>query len=302
VPFKLANTGQRVLGGIEQDRPAGVGARLGATPDLLPVTLTVAGDAPGGGPTATLRFEVVRDPSLWPTLVAVATLEALDRVRERAGAGTATVHWDVALRDGPGLQMSETVVDALDVATAAARLVRAPLLLLAENPFREPSVSSLSLLIRLEERRRDIEVRQVAADPAPPVAGSVSPLYLRLQPWRRSGEVRVLDVRWPADLSGRVEVVVRGATAPREPGADEPPDPDEAPLTFDELLVFLRERPGGGDLVVEARAEGGEWRLLERLSLPGFVTGRVQLALAVMPPEAGGSDLGVGAEEPQEAP
>lgn len=302
VPFKLANTGQLVLGGIEQDRPAGVSARLGATPELLPVTLTVAGDTPGGGPTTTLRFEVVRDASLWPTLVAVATLEALDRVRERAGAGTATVHWDVALRDGPGLRISETVVDELDVATAAARLVRAPLVLLAENPFREPSVSSLNLLIRLEEQRRDIEVRQVAADPEPTVAGAVSPLYLRLQPWRRAGEVRVLDVRWPADLSGRVEVVVRGATAPREPDADEPPDPDEAPLTFDELLVFLRERPGGGDLVVEARAEGGEWRLLERLALPGFVTGRAQLALDVMPPEKAGADPDVGSEEHEEAP
>lgn len=302
VPFKLANTGQAILGGIEQDRPAGVGALLGARPDLLPVTLTVAGDTPGGGPTTTLRFEVVRDAPLWPTLVAVATLEALDRVWERAGTGTATVHWDVGLRDGPGLRISETVVDEADVATAAARLVRAPLQLLADNPFREPAVSSLNLLIRLEERRRDIEVRQVATDPEPAVAGAVSPLYLRLQPWRRPGEVRVLDVRWPTDLSGRVELIVRGATAPREPGADEPPDPDELPLTFDELLVFLRERPGGGDLVVEARVEGGEWRLIERLSLPGFVTGRVQIVLDVLSPEAQGAAVGAGAEVPEEAP
>jgi hypothetical protein len=54
-----------------------------------------------------------------------------------------------------------------------------------------------------------------------------------------------------------VEVIVRGAAWPRDPADDDPPDPDDAPLTFDELLAFLRERPGGGDLVVEARAEGG---------------------------------------------
>lgn len=287
MPFKLANTADTVLGRIDQDRPAGVGGRLGGTPELLPVTLTVATDDAPPGAATTLRFEVVRDPALWPTLVAVAALEALDRVRARVGEGTATVHWDIAFRDGPGLRLSETVVDADDVTTAAARLARAPLAMLAENPFQDPNVARLSLLVRLEERRRDVEVRQALSDAAPPVAGRVAPLFLRLQPWRRAGEVRTLDLHWPEDLVGRVEVIVRGATWPREPDSLEPPDPDDAPLTFDELLAFLRERPGGGDLIVEARGEDGVWRRLERVAIAGFVTGRVHLTLEVSAADTG---------------
>ncbi|MDF1524470.1 MAG: hypothetical protein P1P87_16835, partial [Trueperaceae bacterium] len=72
-------------------------------------------------------------------------------------------------------------------------------------------------------------------------------------------------------------------------------DPDDAPLTYDELIAFLRERPGGGDLVVEARADGGPWVRLERLELSGFVTGRVALTLDVRDPDdAPGADAPTG--------
>lgn len=289
VPFKLANTAEGSIGAIDQDRPAAIGGRLGGAADLLPVTLTVAyGDA-----TEALRFEVVRDEALWPTLVAVATLEALDRVRDRAGEGTATLHWDVTFPTGPGLRLSEAVVDADDVATAAARLAGGPLALLAANPFEATRPTRLALLVRIEDRRRDVEVRRATVNPGAIESGAVVPLLLRLQPWRRPGEVRTLDVRLPADLHGRIELVVRGGTFPREADGDGPPDPDDAPLTFEELLAFLRERPGGGDLVVEARADGGDWVRLERQALSGYVTGRVDLTLDVDPP----TDEPTGTEE-----
>ncbi|MFN2322801.1 MAG: hypothetical protein ABR510_07570 [Trueperaceae bacterium] len=280
VPFKLANTARGSIGAIDQDRPAAIGGRLGGAADLLPVTLTVA----YGDTTEALRFEVVRDEALWPTLVAVATLEGLDRVRARVGEGTATLHWDVAFPTGPGLRLSEAVVDDDDVATAAARLAGGPLALLAANPFEATRPTRLALLVRIEDRRRDVEVRRATVNPDAFEAGAVVPLLLRLQPWRRPGEVRALDVRLPDDLHGRVELVVRGGTFPREADGDGPPDPDDAPLTFDELLAFLRDRPGGGDLVVEARADGGPWVRLERLALSGYVTGRVDLTLDVAPP------------------
>ncbi len=280
MPFKLANTGDAVIGRVDQDRPAAVGAQLGAVPDVLGVTLTIATD----DASTTLAFQVVRDPGLWPTLVAVATLEGIDRARRRVGEGTATVHWDVSFDRGPGLRLVETVVDAEDVGTAAARLTRAPLALLASNPFQDPGVARLALLVRLEERRNDIEVLRALTDPGTPTAGAVVPLYLRLQPWRRAGEVRTVDIRLPDDLVGRVEVVVRGGAWPRDPDDDREIDPDDLPLTFDELLAFLRERPGGGDLVVEVRGEDGTWRRLERLALSGFVTGRATLSFDVAAP------------------
>jgi hypothetical protein len=280
VPFKLANTGSSVRGRVLEDATAALRGRTGMLADTIPVTLTLA-----WGSRPTLRFEVVRDERLWPLLVAVATFEAMERERGRTGAGTATVHWDIGLRDGPGLRMSERVVDPADASLASARLVAAPLWLLSDNPFQRADVSSLSLLIELDDRRRDIEVMELVDQGSVPVPGERSGFFMRLQPWRMPGEVRPLDIAWPSDLTGEIELVVRGATEPRSPDESGAPRPLELPLSFDELLAFLRDRARGGDLVVEARANGGEWRRLDRLSLQGFVTGQARLSFFIPDPE-----------------
>ncbi len=270
-PFKLANVAGGVLGAVRQDRSAAVGGLVGAEADMMPVTLTIVD---GDGET-TLGFEVVRDARLWPLLVAVATLEAMDRSRSFQGGGTASLQWDIGFRTGPSLRLAEPVVHPTDLGLAAARLAASPLLLLAENPFQDPGLSRLHLLLQLEERRQDIEIRRVLTDPGEIQAGSIVPVYLQLQPYRRPGEVRTVDVQLPPELVGDVELVVRGGQWPRDPDRTVTPDPEDAPLTFDELLAFLRERPGGGDLVIEARDAGGRWYRLERLRLDGVASGRI---------------------------
>lgn len=286
VPFKLANTGSSVRGRVLEDATAALRGRTASVADTIPVTLTLA-----WGTRPTLRFEVVRDELLWPLLVAVATFEAIDRERGRTGQGTATVHWDIGFRDGPGLRMSEKVVHPDDVALASARLVAAPLLLLTDNPFQRAEVSSLSLLVELDDRRRDIEVMQLVDQGTVPVPGELAGFFMRLQPWRMPGEVRPLDIAWPEDLTGEIELVVRGATEPRSPDDSRAPRPLELPLSFDELLAFLRDRARGGDLVVEARSNGGEWRRLDRFSVGGFVTGQASLSFFVPEPEEAASEV-----------
>jgi hypothetical protein len=276
LPFRLAVGGDAPLGVVRSDRAAVVSGTTSGRADTLPVTLKVQDSA---GVTTTLRYEVVRDEALWPTLVAIGVFEGLDRARGYQGGGTATIEWDVTLRDGPGVRLSEVVVDASDLSTAAARLAAAPLVLLARNPFAEPDLERLELRLEIDPTQRAWEVRQVLADAAAPTAGAMLPLFVRLQPWRRAGRVESIDVRLPETLHGQVEVVVRGGGV----GRDDPDevDPDDLPLTFDELLAFLRERPTEGDLVVEAREVGGSWVVLDRRRLPGFVTGRARLLLDV---------------------
>jgi hypothetical protein len=277
VPFKLANVGNTVLGSVTQDRAAAVVARLAAEPELLPVELTVV----TADNRVTLGFAVVRDPQLWPTLVAAASLEAIERARGKIGAGTASIDWEIGLASAAPLRLSEQVVAGGDVNLPAARLIAAPLQLLATNPFQDPGVERVSLLVLLDDTRRDSEVLKLLDDGAPAVAGEMVRLFVSLQPWRRAGVVVPVDVRWPEALHGRIEVVARGASTPRRPGDEDPSDPDDAPLTFDELLVFLRERPAGGDLVIEARRPGERWQRIARVPIQGFAHGRAELSLEV---------------------
>jgi hypothetical protein len=121
-----------------------------------------------------------------------------------------------------------------------------------------------------------------------PHAGGPLSLLLRLQPWRRASEVKVFSAPLPDELQGTVEVQVRGGGEPR----DDDDDPFEnVLLSYGELLVALRERPQGADLVVEAREESGRWREVGRLSLPYVVRGVRTLSLDLGPAErAPGSD------------
>jgi hypothetical protein len=284
VPFKLANVGSVVIGRVTQDRAAAVAAVTGRAPNTLPVDLTiVTADA-----STTMRFDVVRDPALWPALVAAASYEGIERGRGHSGPGTATIEWTVALADHAPLGIREQVVAAGDVNLAAARLVALPLHWLARNPFQDPGIERLTLRVSVDETRRDSEVLKLIDDGAPAVAGEMVRLFVSMQPWRRAGVVVPVDVRWPEDLHGRIEVVARGASTPRAAGEEEPPDPDDAPLTFDELLVFLRERPAGGDLVIEARRPGEGWQRLARVPMQGFAHGRASANLVVAEPRSEG--------------
>ena len=277
VPFKLANVGRGVIGSVTQDRSAAVVARLDARPTMLPVDLTIV----TAERRVTLRFEAVRDPVLWPVLVAAASLEGIERTRGKVGPGSASIDWEISLAGAAPLRLSEQVVASGEVNLPAARLIGAPLQLLASNPFQNPQVERVSLLVRLDDLRRDSEVLKVIDDGAPAVAGEMVRLFVSLQPWRRAGVVIPVDVRWPEALDGRVEIVARGASTPPRAGEEAPRSADDNPLTFDELLVFLRERPAGGDLVIEARRPGERWQRLARVPIQGFAHGRAEWTLEV---------------------
>lgn len=280
VPFKLANVGRVTIGHATQDRAAALVARLDGNAAMLEVELTLVTD----NATTSFRWAVVQDPGLWPALVAAATLEGIERARARVGPGSASVDWVIHLAGSEPLRLSEQVVAAGEVNLAAARLVAAPLQLLARNPFQDPRIERIALRVHVDDSRRDNEVLKVIDDGAEAIAGELVRLFVSLQPWRRAGVVLPVDVRWPDDLHGRVELVVRGASTPREAGADHPPNPDDAPLTFDELVVFLRERPAGGELVIEARRPGERWQRLARVPVQGFAHGRAEWSLTVTEP------------------
>jgi len=267
VPFKLGTVGSEVLGAVVADRPAGVAARLGIEPPLLPVTLTI--DA--GGERTVLRFEVVTSEPLWPLLVAVATLEGLDRAWQRVSAGSAHLAWELELAGGPPLRILEEVSHEGDVALEAARMAGAPLALLARNPFEAPRPTGLQLLIEVDDQRRDGEIVEALLEEGPVLAGGTLGVFLRLQPWRRQSEVHALTITLPDELAEDAELVVRGAGEPRDD--EHEGGVDTLILSYAELLTVLRERPRSGDLVIEVRGADGRWQVLERRSLPYLVRG-----------------------------
>ncbi len=273
VPFKLANVSPESLGAVVSDGPAGVVGRLDVEPDLVPVTLTV--DA--AGRREVLHFEVAAHEQLWPVLSAVATLEGIDRVWRRVSEGSAKLAWEIELEGGPPLRLLEEVSSPADVALHAALMAGAPLALLARNPFEAARPLAVQLVVEVDERRRDGELVEVLLESDEVIAGESLALLLRLQPWRRQGEVHALTVALPSELDEVTELVVRGAAEPRDD--EHEGGVDELILSYGELLTVLRERSRSGDLVIEVRRPDGRWELLERRTLPYIVRGVKWLTL-----------------------
>lgn len=290
VPFKLANVGRTPLGVVLQDRPAGIAATLGQDPGLVPVALHV--NAPDG--THDFAFEVVADERLYPQLTAAVTLELVDRVLAATTGGTADLAWQLELDGGTRLNLSDQADDADDIATAIARAAGSPLQLLAVNPFAPARLGSVELSVRVTTQRRTLEVQEVVAENTDLASGEPLVVHVRLQPYREGAVVKTLTIPFPEDLSGEVEVTIRGGGEPREDGEDDDSDTrDDAgarPRSFPELLDAMRAHPQASELVAEVEGTDGRPLRLARLPLERVVTGLETLEVKIATPDEPADD------------
>lgn len=297
VPFKLANVGRAVVGAIQQDRPGALAGRLGAEPALLPVTLRVT----GVGGSASYRFEVAADERLYPVLVAVGTLELLDRHLQRTTGGFAELAWEIGLGGGDRTNVLEQVNHPDDIAFAAASLAGAPLDLLATNVFRRAPVTSLALNVRIEERQRVATIEDIVAESSVLAPGQALQAHVRLQPFRESASVRTVTVKLPADVRGEVRLSFRGGGVPRDDDEDDEEDRRLGrPRSFGELLDALREQVQNSEMVVERIDEDGDAQRLARVPFPYVIEGSQELVVTVK--DAAGSTDGVEEEPPSSEP
>ena len=294
VPFKLADNGKRILGAITQDRPYAISGLVGEQPDFIPVTLTLNGDAG----SVTKRFEITSDERFYAPLLAAASVQAFDEVLEQVSQGTADLAWEIRLAGGETVRLLEQISDPADIAAASAGLAAQPLEILAQNAFEEPNIERVNLTISYEMKERYADIVEVVREGEDDVVpGEVVTAYVRLQPYRAEPEVKTLRIPLPDELSGPLDLTLRGGLEPSEATGD-----GEPLLSFDELLEVLRQNDPSSDLIVEAYIDD-ELRELSRLSLPYPVRGSEILTVEVAGAdgeasggESGGADSGMEGE------
>ena len=293
VPFKLADSGRRVLGSVTQDRPYAISGVLGRAPRMVPVTLLFNGEAGN----LRKRFDVTADERLYAPLLSAATLQAFDELLAARGGGTADLAWTITLRGGRTVRVLEQAASPDDVAFAAAELAAEPLGLLAANPFRPAEVERIDVTVDVRRTQRVAELVDAVPERRTLRAGGTAFVNVRLQPYRDEPTVERVRIPLPPRLRGPVTLSIRGgATAPE---GDEGGD-GEPLLSFAELLAALETDVQASELVVEATVDG-EPRLLTRLSLPYLVSGSETVDLTVRgkrPPRRNASEPAPETPEP----
>jgi SpoIVB peptidase S55 len=216
-PFKVANLGG-VAGTVDQDRLAGIRARLGAGPVPIPVASTVS--AAGTGLTRTGTTQVNMDVDL-PSLAAIHLLSNLDRTVQKIGEGTSTVRWTVTGTTGGGRAFTLTrpnrFASQFDISFQSIFELLDFLSVIQAQSFEEVHFSKVAITASADELYRRYRIEKVLQRTGPnryvevtsrrPIrvkAGAVVVIRVQLGPFKQRGGVANLDVgfRIPRDRAG----------------------------------------------------------------------------------------------------
>ncbi len=280
VPFKLADSGQTLLGTITQDKPAAIAGTLKTTPNFLPITLTLVSESQ----TLTKRFEVVNDERYYGPVLAAATLQLFDETRQYVGAGTSELAWEIRFKDGQTVNVLEQVSDADDISIATAGLTASPLELLAENIYQESNIESVAINLTYSDKQNIAEIVEVEAESETLKPGDTLVAYVRLQPYRGEPVVKTFTLTLPEEATGTFDVTFRGGM--EGPSNDEGPDETDDPiLSFGELLAALEANVQSKEMIIETEVDGDEVRL-EQPTFPYLISGEESLSITIEDPEA----------------
>jgi hypothetical protein len=284
VPFKLADSGQTLLGTITQDKPAAIAGTLKTQPDFLPITLTLVSETQ----TLTKRFEVVNDERYYAPVLGAATLQLFDEIRQYVGAGTSELAWEIRLKDGQTINVLEQVSDPDDISITTAGLTASPLELLAENIYQESNLESVAINLTYSDKQNIAEIVEVEAQSDTLKPGDTLVAYVRLQPYRGEPVVKTFTLELPEEATGTFDVTFRGGM--EGPSDDESPDETDDPiLSFGELLAALEANVQSKEMIIETEVDGDTVRL-EQPTFPYLISGEESLSITIEDPEAENED------------
>ncbi len=205
--LKIATLGP-VIGTVSQDRATAVGGTLGAGPNELAVTITLAGTR---APSRPMTFYVLQDQMLTPLFSYVAILNALTAYQRQSGVMSITATGSLSL----GSSGAVTIDDAFtgDTAlSAAATTISAPIGAAVTNEFRAAMPDKLDLTLRVSEDQQSTTIERVWLDTTKPRFGATHSLQIALRDYRGAVETISMPVKMPAQASGPLTLLVSDAS------------------------------------------------------------------------------------------
>ncbi len=208
ISFKMGARGREV-GAVLQDRRTGVAGRLGATAEMLPLSVVVRGAAPD---PQTFHFEAIQDRGLGPIVVGIAVMNS---VLESGGqSANQTLQWTLTLHgpQRPPLVITDVVASDTPPSDLGGAVI-APLKFLFGNPFARLDLDSLSVAIDVVPGRHTwtLESARLLEASVPP--GGVVHVTCELERWRGDRVTKTLALTVPPQAPpGRYVLWVGGGS------------------------------------------------------------------------------------------
>jgi len=208
---KITAAGAGILGSIRQDRQAGVLGVLGASPPMVPVSLSVR----GAGVDEDFDFEMVAHKTLSPTFLFIGLGNALQSVAALSSDSAMGVSGELVLDVGyEPVRIENRFSSSTQAFFELASSISDAYQQLYENPFRPLGVRAIDLDITVRADLRVARISRVRADRPEVRPGETVKLSVWLEPYR-GPEVQIdMELPLPEDLApGPLSVLIGDAGA-----------------------------------------------------------------------------------------
>ncbi|MDR1943682.1 MAG: hypothetical protein LBQ19_02570 [Synergistaceae bacterium] len=207
-PFKFGTTGD-ITGIITQDRPQGIGGRVGVFAPAASCTVNLTDvDA---GRTFKRRFQMVQDKFLFTQIASYSVAGLVENLWGRSGAGSAKITATFSGGALPqGWKRTNVFVSEKDVVEEMLREFNLLTQVFAVNQFQELRPFGLDVAVEVTQDPRVIYIEDVEVSKGPFRQGDRVSFDITLRPWRKAPFVRSYALTVPKNISGICQLLVRG--------------------------------------------------------------------------------------------
>jgi hypothetical protein len=192
----------KVVGVLDTDVSTAVSGRLGAVPDMLPVTVRVK--ANDYSEPRDYHVQVAREPNLMATLVMTVLASAIDTEGNLPEELTARLEAEIQVEGYPPLVIREALsgprysgpMGPMALFSSVVNTVH----LLLRNPLAPFRIESIDCRITLEPRRTQADIESVRLATDRVLAGQDLNAVVTVKPFKGPRQVYPVRIRVPADL------------------------------------------------------------------------------------------------------
>src|SRR4030095_1594552 len=191
--FKLA-VSDSLVGSMTQDRATGVFGKLGTSPKMIPVKLSITTSR---GQDQMLNFEIAQDEALTPILLNITMYNSLIAQERTMGDSTIVLNGEVRVKNKTPIKLQRRFAGS-QAFQIAALSVSSPVNMLLRGEFEGLDFEGITLDLKLEEGSNVATLDRLAIDRAQVRPGETS----EVQAFARTSSETVFVQRIPLKLDG----------------------------------------------------------------------------------------------------
>ncbi|MDR1916927.1 MAG: hypothetical protein LBQ58_10175 [Synergistaceae bacterium] len=207
-PFKIGTTGD-IIGIVTQDRPQGIGGRIGRFAPAAGCNISLT-DVDSGR-TYKRGFQVVQDKYLITNLIGVSIVGCIENLWGRSGGGSAKITATYSGSALPGgWKRTNVFVSETDVASEMLKEFNLLTQVLSVNQFQELRPFGVDVEVEVTQEPRVLYIEDVVVPKGVLHPGERVSFDITLRPWRKDPYVRTYSLVVPKNVTGIAELLVRG--------------------------------------------------------------------------------------------